>query len=369
VGLSQGDPSAPKTSSGVAMFLFEALARHYDFVGAADVDLTPWQRRALAAVMFHPNGDTWRARFAWKGHFALKLRSRNSRRALARIGQPFDLAVQIYGIFQTQGAPYVMYVDNTVDLSRRHWPDWVDMGPRDLERVLAWERGLYNDARHVFCVGTPMAESVTSFYGVPPERVCVVGGGANFGRLPEPRPRRRDKVILFVGRDWRRKAGDVLVDAFRLVRRRHPDARLQVVGTDAAPRDEDGVEVLGPIADRQRLAELYSDAQVFCLPSHYEPYGFSISEAMAFGLPCVVTDVGALSEVVIDGETGKLVPRGDVARLAEALISLLDEPAQARSMGLAGRRRVEETLNWDATVARMAPGLERAARGVRQHAR
>jgi glycosyltransferase involved in cell wall biosynthesis len=360
-GLSQGDPSVPKTASGAALFLFEALGRRYTFVGAGDVDLTPWQRRLLAARTFHPNGERWRERYAWKGLRALETRSRNSRRALRRIGRPFDLVVQIYGIFQTRGAPYVLYIDNTVALSCRHWPEWVAMGERDLERVLAWERRLYGEARHVFCVGSPMAASVVEDYGVPDERVTVVGGGANFHELPALDGREREPVILFVGRDWRRKAGEVLVEAFRLVRDRVPGARLQIVGTDEAPRDEPGVEVLGTIGDRGRLAELYAAARVFCLPSHYEPYGFSISEAMAFGLPCVVTDVGALSEVVVDGETGLIVPRGDARRLAEALLALLEDPQRSAAMGAAGRRRVETTLNWEATAERMAPDLERAA--------
>jgi glycosyltransferase involved in cell wall biosynthesis len=84
---------------------------------------------------------------------------------------------------------------------------------------------------------------------------------------------------------------------------------------------------------------------------------------MAYGAPCVVTRVGALDEVVVDGETGLVVPKDDGAALAAALERLLEDAPYAARLGKAGRERVERFLNWDAVVARMAPGLERAALG------
>lgn len=281
------------------------------------------------------------------------------------MGEPFDLVVQIFGLFQTQGAPYVVYIDNTIELSRQHWPRWVGVEGKALERLYEWERPIYQDALHVFAQGTPHAESVVSFYGVPEERVSVVGGGANFETLPDLPKSVRQPVILFVGRDWVRKGGPRLIEAFRTVRAQRPELRLQIVGTDEAPSDEPGVEVLGTIESRQRLAELYARASVFCLPSRYDPYGLSISEAMAYGLPCIVTRVGALDEVVLDGETGLVVPPEDTGALANALLRLVDDPDYAARLGLAGRERVEWHQNWDAVAQRMTPGLTHAAEVAR----
>jgi glycosyltransferase involved in cell wall biosynthesis len=163
--------------------------------------------------------------------------------------------------------------------------------------------------------------------------------------------------VLYVGSDWRRKGGDVLLDAFRRVRSEHPEARLHIVGTEE-PASEDGVEVLGFLRDRDRLADLYARASVFCLPSRFEPYGLVAVEAMAHELPCVVTP-GALAEVVLDGETGIVVPPEDPVALAGALSRMLDDPPYARRLGVNGRSRVEEHLTWDAVVERMTPVLER----------
>jgi glycosyltransferase involved in cell wall biosynthesis len=209
-------------------------------------------------------------------------------------------------------------------------------------------------------MGRPAAESVVSFYGVPEERVSVVGGGFAFDELPERSSRPREPLVLYVGADWRRKGGNRLVEAFRRVRAARPDARLAIAGTDEPPA-EPGVEVLGRVADRQALADLYARASVYCLPSRFEPYGLSVLEGMAHELPCVVTDVGALPEIVRDGETGLVVPPGDTAALAAALHRLIDDPAHARRLGTNGRERVEREHTWDAVVERMAPGLERAA--------
>jgi glycosyltransferase involved in cell wall biosynthesis len=364
VGLAQDDPAVPTTGSGAAAkFVLDALARRYDMVGRAGVELTPLQRRLVALATFHPDRVRWRSRFNWHRQLALDLRSRNSSRRVGQVADEFDLVFQVFGLFRTRGAPYVLYVDNTAQLSRRHYPPWVETSERNLQRLYDWERRLYGEARHVFAQGSPHAASVVDFYGVSSERVSVVGGGANFEPLPELGSEDRAPVVLYVGRDWPRKGGDTLIEAFRAVRERVPEATLQIVGTGEAPSGEPGVEVMGTIRDRARIAELYRQCRVFCLPSRYDPYGLSISEAMAYGAPCVVTRVGALDEVVIDGETGLVVPKDDGAALAAALERLLEDAPYAARLGKAGRERVERFLNWDAVVARMAPGLERAALG------
>ena len=365
VGLAQTDPSAPTTGSGAtSRFLFDALARRHGLVDRRGVDLTRLQRLFVAAATFHPTRDRWIPRFYWKGRLALNLRSWNSRRVLRGIDEPFDLVVQIFGVFRTRGARYVLYIDNTIQLSRSHWPYWVPVEGRALERLYEWERRLYGDALHVFTQGTPAAQSVISFYDVPEERVSVVGGGANFDVLPDPPGGPREPVVLYVGADWGRKGGDRLVEAFRKVHAKRPDARLQIVGT-TVPKEEPGIEVIGFVSDRERLADLYARASVFCLPSRFEPYGLAPVEAMAYELPCVVTRVGALDEVVLDGETGLVVAPEDTDALAGALLRLLDDPDYARRLGANGRSRVETHQNWDAVVERMTPDLERAATSSR----
>lgn len=355
VGASRGDP--------LTRHLFDAIDRRYGMVGRIDTELRPWQRYLAALATFRLSRARWGERY-WKSLLSFRMRSRNSRARLAHIRQPYDAVLQIHALFQTRSAPYILYVDNTHQQSVLGWPIWNPLHGRDLERWYARERATYEGALHIFTMGEPPVTSLVEFYGIPRERVSNVGGGANFETLPALSDSIRQPVILFVGHDFARKGGDQLLAAFRRVRAQMPEARLQIVGTSAVPA-EPGIEVLGRIDDRRRIADLYARASIFCLPSYFEPYALVLMEAMAHGLPCVSTGVCGIPEIVVDGETGLLVPPGDSAALAAALLRLLGDPAQAARLGAAGRRRVEQHLNWDRVVDRMSPVLDRLGGGTR----
>jgi glycosyltransferase involved in cell wall biosynthesis len=93
---------------------------------------------------------------------------------------------------------------------------------------------------------------------------------------------------------------------------------------------------------RDDVPDLLGAADLFVLPSRWEGLGLVFLEAMAVGLPVVATRISAVPEVVQDGETGWLVPAGDPASLATALLTALDDPAERRRRGAAGRVRLEQ---------------------------
>ena len=92
---------------------------------------------------------------------------------------------------------------------------------------------------------------------------------------------------------------------------------------------------------RPDVPDLLAAADLFVLPSLWEGLPMALVEAMAAGLPVVATEVSGTRAVMVDGETGLLVPPGDVPALARAITALLCDPARAAAMGAAGRRRVE----------------------------
>jgi len=369
VGLSRGNPHSPHDGSGVPLHLFNALARRYALIERVDTRLPQWQRGLVALATFRPSRVLWTERY-FKNVLAFKLLSRNSGRKLGAIDRPYDVALQFNGLFRTRGAPYTVYLDVTYEQSAQAWPEWNPLGGRRLAHWYDLERELYRDALHIFTMSSYAARSLTSFYGIAPERVTVVGGGVNIAVL-ETGPRAsagQPPTILFVGKEFQRKGGDCLLAAFRRVRAALPAARLQIVGTTEVAA-EPGVEVLGRIADRDRLARCYAEAAVFCLPSRFDPFPGVLIEAMAHGLPCVGTTVCGIPEIILDGETGLLVPPDNSAALAAALLRLLTDSAYAERLGAAGRRRTAAELSWDRVVERMAPVLD-PLRGMseRQHA-
>jgi glycosyltransferase involved in cell wall biosynthesis len=147
--------------------------------------------------------------------------------------------------------------------------------------------------------------------------------------------------VLFAAERRRMKGLDVLLDAWPAVRAARPEAILVVAGRagDVAPAPVDGVEWVGAVP-RARVAALLAGSRVAVLPSRAEVMPMVVLEAMAAARPVVATPVGELPDIV--GEDGALVPVGDRAALAAALVRFLGAPDDATSAGAALRRRARE---------------------------
>lgn len=187
----------------------------------------------------------------------------------------------------------------------------------------------------------------------------LVPPGVDASRF-EPEPA-RGETILFLGRLSVSKGVVELLEAFAEVTTTLPKARLVLAG-DGPEREAltrraaelglgDRVEVLGPVA-HNRVPELVRAAAVFCLPSHGEPYGMAILEAMAAARAVVATDAGGPRFLVGDSG-GRLVPVSDPAALARALAELLGDPTLLVEIGRRNRARVERELSLDRMLDRL----------------
>lgn len=261
--------------------------------------------------------------------------------------------------------PYHLYVDHTRAIAERYEP--APGLPRPLPPDPAWrarEERVYRAAATIFSMSAFAARSLVLDYGVDADRVRVVGAGPNVAPVaPVARGTPRELAILFVGRSFAPKGGPDLLEAFRRVRRADRRAELWIVSQDAPERLPEGAVfhgALGPDA----LAALYARASVFALPTLREAFGLVFLEAMAFGLPVVGTAVEAIPEIVVQGETGLLVPPRDPAALADACAALLADPARARRLGEAGRARVAQHFGWHRAAARMLEVLRPAPAGA-----
>lgn len=355
LGLVEGDPRT--ALSGITLRIFDALSHHVTVAGILDYGAHGLTRLALGAGTFRPNRAAWRGRFH-TSPLAHRVLSRRMA-ALADDAQGFDVALQIHGWAHRQPRPFAIYVDQTRLMADRGWPDWLPLPAPEREQILDAERQMYEEAFHIFVMGDPAERSLIDEYGVLPERISVVGGGLNFDSFPEPSAPSKEPAILFVGREFERKGGEVLVEAFAAVRQAVPRATLHIVG--ARPRvSAPGVTVHGKLADRSELIRLYRRSRAFCLPSLYEPWGFVLTEAMALGTPCVGTSVQSIPHLLDGGRAGLLVPPGDPEALADALIRLLQDDSLASELSRRGRERVEQGFTWDHVARRMAPVLAQA---------
>jgi len=230
-------------------------------------------------------------------------------------------------------------------------------------RAFARERAIYEAATGVFVFSDFVRDSLIADFGISPTRVHTVYAGINLRVPSSTRDRERDLTILFVGRDFDRKGGPLLLRAFARVRARLPDARLIIAGCNPGVSGA-GIETVGFVdkrtsAGEAQLADLYGRAAVFTMPSHFEPFGIPYAEAMHFGVPCVAVNHCAMPEIVTHGVTGLLVPPDDETALAQALVAVLQDPLRSRAMGEAARAKAQRLFDWGAVAQKMHAVAER----------
>ena len=168
-------------------------------------------------------------------------------------------------------------------------------------------------------------------------------------------------VILFLGRKSDYKGLEVALQAFRALRRRHPEAYLLAIGpeTDYSEalwpryRDLEGLYVQGAVSHEEKLAALRA-CDCLVLPSIGEAFGIVFLEAWVMGKPVVGARTPAVSSVISDGQDGLLAAPGDAADLAACLAALAADPGRAQQMGDRGREKVLHRY----TVSRLADRVE-----------
>jgi alpha-maltose-1-phosphate synthase len=247
------------------------------------------------------------------------------------------------------------------------------------------ERTAILDADAVIAVSKSTRGDILRAYpDVQPDRIHVIYNGidvAEYQRSSETTALKSYGVdpskpyVLFIGRITRQKGVTYLVDAIRYLPR-----DIQVVLCAGAPdTPEIAAEMRQKVDDARRhhphviwiekmvtkreAIQLYSHARVFCCPSVYEPFGIINLEAMACRAPVVASATGGIKEVVVDGETGYLIPFDQdldtsfpvnpekfSRDLAAGINRLLEDSERCKRFGDAGRRRVEEAFNWS-TIA------------------
>jgi glycosyltransferase involved in cell wall biosynthesis len=360
--VADGNPLAHATNSGVARGITMAMRARPDteVIGTASTEVPRMRRLLLAVLTFRPTRRWWWSTFNL-GRLNIWLRSRYRDRASKAAGE-LDYVLQVRNIYLPASVPYVVFIDSTSAMANRGWLAWRPSKP--LQRVrFKIEKAQFQGAKFIFTAGPQAARSVVEEYGIDGSKVRAVGGGINFERLPDSAElsvhrRARSPEILFVGIDFERKGGDLLVAAYLDLVARYPDLTLTLVGgRPLNVPDHPNIRIVGKVFDRERMAALYRDASIFCLPARHEPYGLVVQEAMAFNLPCVVSDVGALPSVVKHGETGFVVPSESGRALVGALETLLVTPSLRSGFGKKGRARAETDLTWAAVAERMVSTL------------
>jgi len=230
-------------------------------------------------------------------------------------------------------------------------------------------------ARPSACVAVSrfIAGRVKAVVGIEAE---VIYNGVDLERFHPPSRQPNSAVVVMVGQLVPWKGQRDFLQAASVVHETLPSIKFQIVGNDLFNDHPDYRSFLGTLASKlgvngalrftgyqDDVPELLRSASLLVLPSRREPFGRVLVEAMASGLPVVAYNEAGPAEIVVDGETGLLVPPGDVPQLAAAISRIVSSPEEARRLGEAGRKRAAAMFDARETARRMMSVYSRLLEG------
>lgn len=218
--------------------------------------------------------------------------------------------------------------------------------------------------------------------GVPAARLSVIHSAVDPATCQADGPREAflaefglhagQRVVMAVAQLIPRKGIGLLLEAWPMIRHACPDARLLIFGSGPLEATLRPVAGLGGTVtfagQREHVRRLIGHADLVVHPALREGLGVSLIEAQAAGVAVVAFASGGVPEVVVDGETGLLVPAGDTAALATAVIALLDDPNRRQALGRAGARRIRAAFGIDRMVQAYVARYEALLAGRRRQA-
>ncbi len=262
--------------------------------------------------------------------------------------------------FQTQslvdasipGIKNYVFTDNTYLENLNN--EFYDRNKTPISRWLAFEKSLYTNAAKIFVMSSNVRNSLVNQYQIDQNKIKVVYTGGNINSKSHDSELKdyTSKSILFIGGNWSRKGGHLLLQAFRKIKEIHRDATLTIVSWRAPKISEPGVIVYGKVG-LDDIGNLFKTTSIFCMPSYIEPFGIVFIEAMMNKLPIIATKINAIPDFVIDNENGFLVQPGNVEQLEIALLKLLDSPELCKKFGEKGFKLYKEKYNWDNVFQKM----------------
>ncbi|MDE2228390.1 MAG: glycosyltransferase family 4 protein [Alphaproteobacteria bacterium] len=356
-----GDPSEPRTWSGAPFNLAAALRRLGIEVEAIHPALGRARRAAYAARWLldgygrlSTSEQVLRAAPA-RDHHAIMVAEATARLGLRHVLHTGTLDLPAFDLLPD--IRHYLYCDQSWNLSLRHRPDAAQYTPRALAEYERLERESLASVAHVFTFSGRTRDDIVEHYGLPAERVTVVGSGMG-GIAPYLGPKDyRTPRLLFVAKHlFRAKGGPLLLRAFALARRSRPDLSLTIVGDARSrayvPRDPRIVFFAHVTWDA--LRRLYADATLLAQPMINDPWGQVYLEALASRTPVLGLNRNGLPEIVEGGRHGFLVDEATPEAVAAGILSALSDPARLQRMGESGQRHVITTYSWDRVAERIA---------------
>ncbi len=226
----------------------------------------------------------------------------------------------------------------------------------EIERKYEKQSGFFqkSNCKAVFCMGKWLTKDLSSEH----DHVFHAGGGINIAPYLIDGTEKQGNKLLFVGRDFERKNGPLVLKAFSVLQSRHPDCELYIIGPKDLVISQKNVHYLGR-RSYEETSKYFNLCDVFVCPSIFEAYGLVFPEALAFGLPCIGRNAFEMPYFIEDGKTGYLLKENSVEELADLMEKALSN-SQMKENVRCKRDWYLKEYSWKTVAERIAWVIEKA---------
>ena len=355
-----------RTRSHTAYSLFKSL-QELDDANVYDLDAS----LKGSELFFHKlsNIIAYQGKLKSKYNFSkryLKSLEENLLHKIQKI-KDIDAIIETADIGVIKEIPFYLFQDLSIDVLIKHFqeynhpvPGWEIFNLDDLYKRKEWQMRVYAQCAGVFAESKWLAHSLVEDTGISPEKVHVVDLGINV--KPEltyhsfDEKNKQVKTIFFIGRDFFRKGGHLVVEAFKLLRKNYSKkCKLIIAGPKSWPltgRIPEGVHYIGD-ASWENIRKYFQTSDVFCMPSYFEGgYAIVFPEALSFGIPCIGRNIQGMSEIIKPGTNGYLLNSDSIDELAELIIKVIEDDKMKSGVERMSKS-YQDYYSWDRVASDM----------------
>lgn len=297
--------------------------------------------------------------------FVLKIKSmRVTSQILNRIIEQYSIEVIettsyfslcYFTLYKKLKAPVAVRVSTTFSqIMNEHYP----FKSRVMDVIAKMEITFIKRSRYILTHAPSHAQELERLYNIDANRFEIIPHGINLPLIADDTSAGEVIKILYTGRLEYRKGTDVLLAAIPLVLQKAPNVVFQLIGSDTGNdyqnrfKNDNPEAVLQKVVfsgkvDHDTLSQAYQSCDIFVAPSRYESFGLIFIEAMSYGKPVIGCNVGGVPEIITDNYNGLFAEADDAQSLADKIITLVDDAALRKQLGLNARQTVEDKFTGD----------------------
>ena len=229
-----------------------------------------------------------------------------------------------------------------------------NISKRLLKRRACFQNSFFMKAKGIFVMSHWMENYLMSSRIAENQKVVYVGAGINIDMALCDDSKKTGNKILFVGKDFERKGGNLVYKAFQILQKQgYSDIELYILGPKEIPFEikDRGVYFIGEVSQLE-CVKYYNLCDIFVMPSNFDAYGIAFIEALCFGLPCIGRDRYEMPYLIEEGKSGLLLRDDSPEKLAEMIKKLLDDHSFHDYVKQHREHYIKE-YSWDTVVSRM----------------